>query len=598
MNANTGTTLTQYYFSTLSEKQLLKTADFYLDSVFHPQVLSDKSIFDNEAWRYALASTDSELSMRKALGVKGSHHCSITVLPIRYDARLAALDTETAATCIRGRIILQSDEDVLKPQLAQQKMFYSYLKGLPTLQEKVNISRMGVGRGSNLFTASVSYPEKQDYGAMNGHLKSCYIIPETQTGSLGVEIASFGDKFFFVVFQGFDDDRYAEELMHQLEEEGITCMAALAASVLLFGCGKKAATTATVATTPAQTTGTAPKAQNPTKAATEITFLNSKGEIQEALEKMAAAYGKETGNKVTIIACGAGEVPYTKITTMYNSGNAPTLAMEKLHYQPNGIARALSTKTFPFVGVIIPTLRNPYFANLVASIERYAMLMKLHLITEPLHMIYNNGSVILVLVYMYLPFAILPLFTTIDKFDFSLIDAARDLGATKPQSMSTADSQLLVASSAFAEDLYKTFIRKKANDKEVLLVSRIAVIAITIIAIFLALDENSSVFKIVSYAWAGFGATFGPAILASVFWKKATRKGCIAGMQCGTVAMVVSRLHQNRPAGIRNDGTERMITRHFRLVGYTHGFIEKPYVLCCGFIFPYGTHNESVPKSY
>jgi len=104
-------------------------------------------------------------------------------------------------------------------------------------------------------------------------------------------------------------------------------MAALAASVLLFGCGKKAATTATVATTPAQTTGTAPKAQNPTKAATEITFLNSKGEIQEALEKMAAAYGKETGNKVTIIACGAGEVPYTKITTMYNSGNAPTLAM-------------------------------------------------------------------------------------------------------------------------------------------------------------------------------------------------------------------------------------------------------------------------------
>jgi len=63
MNANTGTTLTQYYFSTLSEKQLLKTADFYLDSVFHPQVLSDKSIFDNEAWRYALASTDSELSM-------------------------------------------------------------------------------------------------------------------------------------------------------------------------------------------------------------------------------------------------------------------------------------------------------------------------------------------------------------------------------------------------------------------------------------------------------------------------------------------------------------------------------------------------------
>lgn len=63
------------------------------------------------------------------------------------------------------------------------------------------------------------------------------------------------------------------------------------------------------------------------------------------------------------------------------------------------------------------------------------ILQKIHLITEPLSMIYTNGSVILVLVYMYLPFAILPLFTTIDRFDFSLLDAARDLGCTKPQSM-------------------------------------------------------------------------------------------------------------------------------------------------------------------
>jgi len=125
------------------------------------------------------------------------------------------------------------------------------------------------------------------------------------------------------------------------------------------------------------------------------------------------------------------------------------------------------------------------------------------------------------------------------KLLFPTFIAGIFLCAILAANMSTADSQLLVASSAFAEDLYKTFIRKKANDKEVLLVSRIAVIAITIIAIFLALDENSSVFKIVSYAWAGFGATFGPAILASVFWKKATRKGCIAGMISGGVTVIV-----------------------------------------------------------
>ncbi|MFA6776062.1 MAG: sodium/proline symporter PutP [Sphaerochaetaceae bacterium] len=125
------------------------------------------------------------------------------------------------------------------------------------------------------------------------------------------------------------------------------------------------------------------------------------------------------------------------------------------------------------------------------------------------------------------------------KLLFPTFIAGIFLCAILAASMSTADSQLLVASSAFAEDLYKTFVHKKASDKEVLMVSRISVIAITLIAIFLALDANSSVFRIVSYAWAGFGATFGPAILASVFWKKATRKGCIAAMISGGVTVIV-----------------------------------------------------------
>jgi sodium/proline symporter len=130
------------------------------------------------------------------------------------------------------------------------------------------------------------------------------------------------------------------------------------------------------------------------------------------------------------------------------------------------------------------------------------------------------------------------------KLLFPTFIAGIFLCAILAASMSTADSQLLVASSAFSEDLYKTFIHKRASDKEVLMVSRISVIAITLIAIFLAMDQNSSVFRIVSYAWAGFGATFGPAILASVFWKKATRKGCIAAMISGGVTVIVwKQLH-------------------------------------------------------
>lgn len=113
------------------------------------------------------------------------------------------------------------------------------------------------------------------------------------------------------------------------------------------------------------------------------------------------------------------------------------------------------------------------------------------------------------------------------------------LCAVLASSMSTADSQLLVASSAFSEDLYHTFIHPKASDGEILFVSRVSIIAITIIAIFLALDPNSSVFYIVSYAWAGFGATFGPAILASIFWKGTSRQGVIAGMLAGGVTVIV-----------------------------------------------------------
>ncbi|MFA6845579.1 MAG: sodium/proline symporter PutP [Sphaerochaetaceae bacterium] len=106
-------------------------------------------------------------------------------------------------------------------------------------------------------------------------------------------------------------------------------------------------------------------------------------------------------------------------------------------------------------------------------------------------------------------------------------------------SMSTADSQLLVASSAFSEDIYKALFRKKASDKEILFVSRMSVVAITLIAIFLAMNPASSIFDVVSYAWAGFGATFGPVILAAIFWKGASRNGAVAAMTSGGLTVII-----------------------------------------------------------
>ncbi len=99
--------------------------------------------------------------------------------------------------------------------------------------------------------------------------------------------------------------------------------------------------------------------------------------------------------------------------------------------------------------------------------------------------------------------------------------------------ISSSDSYLLIAASAFAKNIYQGICRKKASDKEVMTVTRITLLAIALVAIVIALDENSVIFRIVSFAWAGFGATFGPIMLFSLFWKRTNRAGAIAGMVGG-----------------------------------------------------------------
>ncbi len=105
--------------------------------------------------------------------------------------------------------------------------------------------------------------------------------------------------------------------------------------------------------------------------------------------------------------------------------------------------------------------------------------------------------------------------------------------------MSTADSQLLAASSSISNDiLLKTFhinIRKEQS----LLLSRISLIVIAVIGVFLAWNPDSSVFGIVSFAWAGFGASFGPVVLLALFWKRSNRYGAVAGMLTGGVMVFV-----------------------------------------------------------
>ena len=105
--------------------------------------------------------------------------------------------------------------------------------------------------------------------------------------------------------------------------------------------------------------------------------------------------------------------------------------------------------------------------------------------------------------------------------------------------MSTADSQLLVTSSAITEDFYKAVFKKSASDKELMWVSRATVIVVSIVAASFALSPQSSVLKLVEYAWAGFGATFGPIILFSLFWKRTTKNGAIAGILLGGLLTII-----------------------------------------------------------
>ena len=100
-------------------------------------------------------------------------------------------------------------------------------------------------------------------------------------------------------------------------------------------------------------------------------------------------------------------------------------------------------------------------------------------------------------------------------------------------SISSSDSYLLISTSALAENIYHGILKKDASDKQVMLVSRIAMAAITLIAAVIAWDSNSTIFGITSFAWAGFGATFGPLMLFSLFWKRVNIQGALAGMVTG-----------------------------------------------------------------
>ncbi len=145
------------------------------------------------------------------------------------------------------------------------------------------------------------------------------------------------------------------------------------------------------------------------------------------------------------------------------------------------------------------------------------------------------------------------IFVTLAKDLFPAFIAGLLLSAIVAAAMSTADSQLLVASSSFTSDIYKPVFRKNASDKETLWVGRIVVLIIAVIAFFIANskgDGAQSIMNMVGNAWGGFGAAFGPVIILSLFWKRFTYKGAIAGVIGGAVTDVLWLMFLTESTGV------------------------------------------------
>lgn len=142
------------------------------------------------------------------------------------------------------------------------------------------------------------------------------------------------------------------------------------------------------------------------------------------------------------------------------------------------------------------------------------------------------------------------IFITLARSSLPPILAGFVMAGILAATISSSDSYLLIASSAVAKNIYQGIFKKDASDKKVMTVSRITLLVIALIAMVIAWDENSVIFNIVSFAWAGFGATFGPIMLFSLFWKRTNRAGAIAGMVSGAAMVFLWKLVISQLGGV------------------------------------------------
>ena len=142
------------------------------------------------------------------------------------------------------------------------------------------------------------------------------------------------------------------------------------------------------------------------------------------------------------------------------------------------------------------------------------------------------------------------IFITLSTSSLPAILAGFVMAGILAATISSSDSYLLIAASSVSKNIFQGVVHKKATDKQVMWLTRITLVIITLVAIIIAWKEDSVIFNIVSFAWSGFGATFGPLMLFSLFWKRTTRAGAIAGMVSGGVMVFVWKLLISKLGGV------------------------------------------------
>jgi sodium/proline symporter len=131
------------------------------------------------------------------------------------------------------------------------------------------------------------------------------------------------------------------------------------------------------------------------------------------------------------------------------------------------------------------------------------------------------------------------IFTHLSESFFPPLLAGVVISGILAASMSSSDSYMLIVSSSLANDIFRDIFKKDASDRLVMWVARLAMLAVTVFGVIIASSGNDSIFRVVSYAWAGLGASFGPLVLFSLFWKRTTMQGALAGMLSGGIMVIV-----------------------------------------------------------